>query len=81
MNRVQVLLKPETITKVKKAAKKNKTSASGFIREVVEKELEKEKSKKDPIKILLNAAKNASKGGPRDLSTNDDYLYGKDSVL
>lgn len=80
MKRIQVLLEPETIKAVKKAAKDRNTSASGYIRNVVEEKVEKETEKKvDATRILLKAAKNAFKGGPKDLSMNDEYLYGEDS--
>lgn len=82
MKRIQVLLKPETIKAVKKAATDKNTSASGYIRSVVEKKVKEETEKKaDATKILLKAAENAFKGGPEDLSTNDEYLYGKNSKV
>ncbi len=34
------------------------------------------KEKRNTTEVFLEAAKNAHKGGPPDLSTNDDYLYG-----
>ena len=77
MNRVQILLKPETLQKVKMVAKRKKVSASKLVREAVEKELDLlyPKVKQDTVEVLRNAAKHAFKGGPRDLSSNDDYLY------
>jgi predicted transcriptional regulator len=75
MERVQILLKPETFKKVKILAKKKNISTSGFIRGAVEKELKKETVSKSGAGVLRDAAQKAYKGGPKDLSTNDDYLY------
>ena len=68
MDRLQVLLKPETIQKVKKIAKKKNTSASGYIRKVVEKEIKREKKKVSATEIFIKRASNAFKGGPSDLN-------------
>jgi len=75
MDRIQVLLKPETIQKVRTEAKRRNVSASGYIRKAVEKEIKKGKKKVNATEIFLKRAENAFKGGPKDLSTNDNYLY------
>jgi len=77
MNRVQVLLYPETHQKIKNLARKKKISTSKFIREAAEEKLNQEYpvTKKKTIDVLREAGKNAFKGGPKDLSSNDDYLY------
>ena len=76
MKRMQVLLEPETLKKVKSVSKRKNISASNYIRDAVKKELNKEqKEKKNAANVLLKRAKNAFPGGPEDLSQNDDYLY------
>lgn len=75
MDRIQVLLQPETLDAVKKEARRREVSASGYIRKVVERELKRKKKEVNATEIFLKRARNAFKGGPKDLSTNDDYLY------
>ena len=76
MQRIQVLLEPETLNSVRKATKKKGTSTSTYIRGVIKKDVRKRLETKSTADILLKSAKEAKKGAPKDLSVNDEYLYG-----
>ena len=77
MIRTQILLTPTLYETLKLKAQTEGKSISLLVRIAVEKLLIKEK--KTGGEILLEMAKHAVSDPniPRDLSTNDEYLYGK----
>ena len=79
MIRTQILLTPSLYEILKMKTVTEGKSLSALVREAVEKLLIKEK--KTGGEILKEMAKHAFSypSAPRDLSTNDEYLYGKNA--
>ena len=79
MIRAQILFTPELYEELKNEAERKQESISSLVREAVA--LKVMKKKKSGREILLGMAKHAfsASRAPRDLSTNDEYLYGKDA--
>lgn len=86
MNRTQVYFPKSQIETLKKAAKKQRTTVSGVLRELVERELEprfhpKKKVQKDGFDMMFEVLKQVKRTGvkgPKDLAINmDKYLYGE----
>lgn len=78
MIRTQILLTPTLSEVIREIARKEGESLSAVVRSLLEKALALSfKRKKTGADTLLEMAKHAVKGGPKDLSTNDDYLYGQ----
>jgi len=75
MIRAQILLTPTLTEELKIVASEKNKSFSAVVREMLEKGLAKQRKKQNAGDFLLKLAKNAVTGGPKDLSTNDDYLY------
>lgn len=78
MIRTQILLTPTLYELLKLEAQTRKISLSALVREAVEKLLIRKK--KTGGEILREMAKHCSFSDPNvpaDLSTNDEYLYGK----
>lgn len=75
MDRIQVMLQPETHNKLKKLVKMHKISVSGFIRKAVEDQIIDTDVSKGTAAVLRDAARDSYSNGPADLSSNDDYLY------
>ena len=76
MIRTQILLTPDLSEIIREIAIEKGESMSAVIRNLLDKALRFRK-KKTGIETLLKMAENASEGKntPRDLSSNDDYLY------
>lgn len=77
MIRTQILLTPSLKNDINHLALATRQSFSGATRYVLQIGLEyaQQKQKIDPLGGLLDEIKYAGKG-PKDLSTNDKYLYG-----
>jgi metal-responsive CopG/Arc/MetJ family transcriptional regulator len=79
MQRTQILLPAEMLYTLRKKAEEEKTSVSDIVRTMIDRDLEqsneKKKSGKDFLKFLMDHPIK-KKGIPKDLSSNDDYLYG-----
>lgn len=77
MIRTQVYLPEDIYQQLKIEAKIDKIKTAEIIRVLLEKGLRESKKKRKSVgEALLDLAKLAQKGGPRDLSTNHDtYLY------
>mgnify|MGYP001559737098 FL=1 len=75
--RTQVLFSEELLFALRAEAAKKKTSVSQLVRHIVtDKMPEKNKKKMSGDEAMELMVKHAYKGKvPRDLSTNDDYLY------
>ena len=73
--RTQILLEEGQREFAKREAVKRDMSLSKFIRIVLDKAISRKKDE-TPADVLERMEKNAVKGLPKDLSTNDDYLYG-----
>ena len=75
MIRTQIMLTPALYHELKLKAQTEKKSLSLVVREVLTKHLRKKK--KTGGEILLEMALDAGSNpdAPKDLSTNDDYLY------
>lgn len=75
MIRTQILLTPELYESLKMKAQMESKSLSALIREATTKFLGKKKQ--TAREILLEMAKDAKPypNAPKDLATNDDYLY------
>lgn len=77
MIRTQIYLTKELHQEIKLVARKEKKAQSEIIRDALKKGLRGKEPKKSLAEELLEIAKLAIPGGPKDLSTNhDDYLYG-----
>jgi len=74
MIRTQVLLTPDLLEIIKEIAEREGGSVSATVRTMLEKGVAKFR-KKTGMENLLKMADLASKVGPKDLSSNDDYLY------
>jgi hypothetical protein len=74
MIRTQVLLTETQYELAKRHAAMKGMSLSAFVRRALDKVLAKKKSK-SPASVLLEMAKDSVKGLPKDLGSNDDYLY------
>ena len=82
MIRKQILLTPTLEYEVKQYAKEKDISFSAAIRTMLEKATNAITPKKNSgVEALLKMAENAKsvKGAPKDLSSNDDYIYGPDA--
>lgn len=77
MIRTQILLTPTLYELFKMKAQEEGKSLSVIVRQAVEKLLRPKK--KTGGEILLEMAKHAGSNpkAPKDLATNDEYLYGK----
>lgn len=76
MIRTQILLNAELKNELMSISATSGESLSEVIRNLLNQALAKtQPKKKTGYDFLQTLAKNASKGGPSDLSTNDDYLY------
>lgn len=75
MIRTQILLTPELYEEVKAEAQRKKTSISSVVRESVHKTLVKKKKSSRDILLAMAAEAASDPNIPRDLSSNDDYLY------
>lgn len=63
---------------LKTLARKQRVSLSGVLRELVAKQLQKEKTTRNPLLGLAEVGKRFKMKGPRDLAAKHDYyLYGK----
>jgi len=77
MIRTQVLLTPDLSYAVREIAEEKGESISAVVRQLLDKALTlTKKRKKTGVDFLLKLSDNAFKGAPKDLSTNDEYLYG-----
>ena len=79
MIRTQVLFPRDLLSELQLIAREYGWSVSETVRRFVTEKVKRVKPKKmSGVEAMLNMAKNAYKGKvPPDLSTNDDYLYGK----
>lgn len=77
--RTQILFPADMLTDLRLMAAERDWSVSETVRNLVTPKIKHAKTKrKTGIETLLELAKNPYKGkAPRDLSINDDYLYGK----
>ncbi|GEM_PF-3427718 len=77
--RTQILFPADMLTDLRMIAAERDWSISETVRSFVAKKVKRiVLKKKTGIDTLLELAKNAYKGPvPKDLSVNDDYLYGK----
>lgn len=75
MERTQVLFTPTQKAQLRRYADDQQTSFSNVVRQAVERFLTELRPKKNTVTALLQRAKHAPKGAPKDLSTNDDYLH------
>jgi len=74
MTRVQVLMDTQMHKQVKALAKKRNISTSKLIRNTIKDQLLPKKT--NTALLLLSVEKTAKQGLPKDLSTNDSYIYG-----
>lgn len=80
MIRKQIYLTEDIDNELTTLARREKKSVAQLLREILEKSLRTQKKTRSGAEVLLELAKNASKKGPKDLSTNlFDYLYGDKS--
>lgn len=81
MIRTQVLFPRDLLSELQLIAREYGWSVSETVRKFVAEKVKKQKAKrKNAIEGLLELARWAEKHhvkAPRDISTNDDYLYGK----
>ena len=79
--RTQILFPADTLTDLRLIAVKREWGLSETVRNLVQDKIKKVKpKKKNAAAAMLELAQWAKKHkvtGPRDLSTNDEYLYGK----
>lgn len=77
MVRTQIMLTPTLYELLKMRAQEEGVSLSALVRQALEKLLRPHK--KTGGQILLEMAKHAGSNpkAPKDLATNDEYLYGK----
>lgn len=74
--RTQILFPDDLLAYLREEARRKKTSVSALVRTVVADKIPEKKKKKSAVDLLIRASKRAYRGKvPRDLSTNDDYLY------
>lgn len=82
--RTQILFPADVLTDLRLIADERDWSVSETVRNLVSEKIKKVKpKKKNAATVLLQAAKWAEKQkitGPKDLGSNDDYLYGKLSL-
>ena len=77
MTRTQVYLQNDLYQEVKLLAKKESKKSAQIVRELLHEGVVRRKKKGTIGEALLDLASVAVKGGPPDLSTNQDkYLYG-----
>ena len=80
--RMQILVDEKARENLLWLAEDYNVSVSKLVRDLADKEAKVKKKvtkKKSPARMLLESAKRIEKlglGGPSDLSTNDDYIYG-----
>lgn len=80
MIRTQLLLPEDLLNALRDLAAAQKTSVSAVARQKLAKDLPKSLKKRPAAEVMLEMAKHAYKGKvPKDLSTNDKYLYGKNA--
>ena len=79
MIRTQILLPESVFNELKLMASTERRSISDIVREALTLLLNDEKDGKETLGQLVKDAF-SSKNTPRDLSTNDEYLYGKDTL-
>lgn len=71
------MLPEDLLTALRALAVAQKTSVSHIARQTLTDAIPEIKNKRSAVEVLLEAAEHAYKGkAPRDLSTNDEYLYG-----
>lgn len=76
--RTQILFPKEDLMELRLMAAEKGWSVSETVRRIVKEKTTKAGRKRKTIEVLKEMAKNAYRGNvPRDLSTNDEYLYGK----
>ena len=77
---MQILVDPELREDILAYADEYDLSISELAREAFgDKVKPKKRGKGNAGDTLLKMAAHGFKGGPRDLATNDEYLYGKDA--
>lgn len=82
MIRTQINLDEYLYLQLKAFARKQRISFSQTLRELVAKQLQKEKAIKNPLLGLAEVGKRFKMKGPRNLALNHDYhLYGKDRKI
>ena len=74
MIRTQILLTPNLYELLKFKAETEDRSLSAVIREALEKLLKRKKTGKEILNAMVKHSVSYPKA-PKDLSTNDDYLY------
>lgn len=76
--RTQILFSEPMLEDLRLWAAERGWSVSETVRRIVKEKTAKAGRKRKTIEVLREMAKNAYKGNvPMDLSTNDEYLYGK----
>lgn len=75
MERTQVLFTPAQKAQLMQYAEDKQVSFSELVRQAVERFLGELRPRKNVVDALLQRAKQAPKGAPSDLSTNDEYLH------
>lgn len=81
LQRMQILIDSQAKENLLWLAEERNVSVSRLVRDLANKEVitKKKTVKKNAAKMMLESAKKMEKlglGGPPDLSTNDDYIYG-----
>lgn len=79
MVRAQILFTPDLYEELKLAAQQRRESISSIVREAVKKDIRSQQKKGKNILELLAKHAVSCPSAPRDLSTNDSYLYGPDA--
>lgn len=80
MIRTQLLLPEDLLEALRALAAAQKTSVSHIARQKLTDAIPEVRNKRSAVEVLLEAAKHAYKGKvPKDFSTNDEYLYGKNA--
>lgn len=75
MLRTQVMLTPSQKTMIDFYAETQGLSLSEVVRQAIERFFSQPNLQKNTAKMLIERAKHAPTGAPKDLSTNDDYIY------
>jgi len=78
--RTQILFPKEDLLEIKELAKTRKISMSELVRKEIKNKTLRKSGKMNGAEAMLKMAEWAKKHNtkaPRDLSSNDDYLYGK----
>lgn len=75
MIRTQILLTPTLYETLKMKAEMEGKSLSSLVREALEKLLKPKKRSGKEVFARMKKYMFSSKNAPKDLSTNDDYLY------